>query len=65
MLYNAVVFLVAALVSSLFGFGIPTSAATAVAIGKILFFIFVIMAIVCLVVAAMNGKDAPCAEKQP
>ncbi|MBC7605163.1 MAG: DUF1328 domain-containing protein [Ramlibacter sp.] len=48
MLHYAVVFLVIALVAALFGFG--GIAAGAVSIAKILFFVFVIMAIVAFVI---------------
>jgi uncharacterized membrane protein YtjA (UPF0391 family) len=47
MLHYAVVFLVIALVAALFGFG--GIAAGAVGIAKILFFVFVIMALVTFV----------------
>ena len=51
MLHYAVVFLVIALVAALFGFG--GIAAGAVGIAKILFFVFVIMAIVTFVMGLM------------
>lgn len=47
MLYYAVVFLVIALIAALFGFG--GIAASAVGIAKILFFIFIVLAIVSFV----------------
>jgi len=49
MLHYAIVFLVIALVAALFGFG--GIAAGAVEIAKILFFVFVIMAIVAFVIS--------------
>ena len=49
MLHYAIVFLVIALVAALFGFG--GIAAGAVEIAKILFFVFVIMAVVAFVVS--------------
>lgn len=54
MLHYAVVFLVIALVAALFGFG--GIAAGAVDIAKILFFVFVIMAIVTFVMGLMNRR---------
>ena len=54
MLHYAVVFLVNALVAALFGFG--GIAAGAVGIAKILFFVFVIMAIVTFVMGLMNRR---------
>jgi len=48
MLHYAIVFLVIALVAALFGFG--GIAAGAVSIAKILFFVFVIMAVVAFVI---------------
>jgi uncharacterized membrane protein YtjA (UPF0391 family) len=48
MLHYAIVFLVIALVAALFGFG--GIAAGAVEIAKILFFIFVIMAVIAFVI---------------
>jgi uncharacterized membrane protein YtjA (UPF0391 family) len=48
MLHYAIVFLVIALIAALFGFG--GIAAGAVSIAKILFFVFVIMAVVAFVI---------------
>jgi uncharacterized membrane protein YtjA (UPF0391 family) len=48
MLHYAIVFLVIALIAALFGFG--GIAAGAVEIAKILFFVFVVMAIVTFVI---------------
>lgn len=52
MLHYAVVFLVIALVAALFGFG--GIAAGAVEIAKILFFVFVIMAVVTFVIGLVK-----------
>ncbi len=52
MLHYAVVFLVIALVAALFGFG--GIAAGAVEIAKILFFVFVIMAVVTFVIGLIK-----------
>lgn len=52
MLHYAVVFLVVALVAALFGFG--GIAAGAVEIAKILFFVFVIMAVVTFVIGLIK-----------
>ena len=52
MLHYAVVFLVIALIPAVFGFG--GIAAGAVGIAKILFFVFVIMAIVTFVLGLMK-----------
>ena len=52
MLHYAVVFLVIALIAAVFGFG--GIAAGAVGIDKILFFVFVIMAIVTFVLGLMK-----------
>jgi uncharacterized membrane protein YtjA (UPF0391 family) len=54
MLHYAVVFLVVALVAALFGFG--GIAAGAVEIAKILFFVFVIMAVVTFVVSLVRKR---------
>ncbi len=54
MLHYAVVFLVIALVAALFGFG--GIAAGAVGIAKILFFVFVAMAIVTFVLGLMKRR---------
>jgi len=54
MLHYAVVFLVIALVAALFGFG--GIAAGAVEIAKILFFVFVIMAVVTFVVSLVRKR---------
>lgn len=52
MLHYAVVFLVIALVAALFGFG--GIAAGAVGIAKVLFFVFVIMAVVTFILGLMR-----------
>jgi uncharacterized membrane protein YtjA (UPF0391 family) len=52
MLYYAVAFFVIALVAALFGFG--GIAAGAVGIAKILFFVFVVMAVATLVVGLLR-----------
>lgn len=52
MLHYAVVFLVIALVAAVFGFG--GIAAGAVEIAKILFFVFVIMAVVTFVIGLVR-----------
>jgi uncharacterized membrane protein YtjA (UPF0391 family) len=52
MLHYAVVFLVIALIAALFGFG--GIAAGAVGIAKILFFVFVVLAIVSLLVGVVR-----------
>lgn len=52
MLYYAVVFLVIALVAALFGFG--GIAAGAVEIAKILFFVFVVLAVVTFIVSLVR-----------
>ena len=52
MLHYAVVFLVIALVAAVFGFG--GIAAGAVCIAKILFFVFVVMAVVTFVVGLLK-----------
>jgi uncharacterized membrane protein YtjA (UPF0391 family) len=49
MLHYAIVFLVIALIAALFGFG--GIAAGAVEIAKVLFFIFVIMAVIAFVIS--------------
>jgi uncharacterized membrane protein YtjA (UPF0391 family) len=54
MLHYAVVFLVIALVAALFGFG--GIAAGAVEIAKILFFIFVVLAVVTFIVSLVRGR---------
>ena len=55
MLHYAVVFLVIALVAALFGFG--GIAAGAVEIAKILFFVFVVLAVVTFIVSLVRkGK---------
>ncbi|MBO9677446.1 DUF1328 domain-containing protein [Paenacidovorax monticola] len=54
MLHYAVVFLVIALVAALFGFG--GIAAGAVEIAKILFFVFVIMAVVTFVIGLVKKR---------
>lgn len=52
MLHYAVVFLVIALIAAVFGFG--GIAAGAVEIAKILFFVFVIMAVITFVVSLVR-----------
>ncbi len=54
MLYYAAVFFVIALVAALFGFG--GIAAGAVGIAKILFFIFIILAVVSFLFGSMKGR---------
>ncbi|WP_347248553.1 DUF1328 domain-containing protein [Zoogloea sp.] len=54
MLHYAVVFFVIALIAAVFGFG--GIAAGAVEIAKILFFVFLILAVVSFVVNALRGK---------
>lgn len=54
MLHYAVVFLVIALVAALFGFG--GIAAGAVEIARILFFVFVVMAVVTFVVSLIRKR---------
>lgn len=54
MLHYAVVFFVIALIAALFGFG--GIAAGAVEIAKILFFLFLILAIVTFIANAVRGK---------
>jgi uncharacterized membrane protein YtjA (UPF0391 family) len=55
MLHYAIVFLVIALIAALFGFG--GIAAGAVEIAKVLFFIFVIMAIVAFVISIGRKRE--------
>ena len=57
MLHYAVVFLVIALIAAVFGFG--GIAAGAVGIAKILFFVFVIMAIATFVLGLMKKGLTP------
>ena len=52
MLHYAVVFLVIALVAAVFGFG--GIAVGAVAIAKVLFFVFVIMAVVSFIIGLLK-----------
>ena len=52
MLYYAVVFLVIALVAALFGFGGIAAGATEIA--KILFYIFILVAVISLVVGLVR-----------
>lgn len=54
MLHYAVVFFVIALVAALFGFG--GIAAGAVGIAKILFFVFIILAIASFLFGSMKGR---------
>ncbi len=53
MLHYAVVFFIIALVAALFGFG--GIAAGAVGIAKVLFFVFLIMAVVSFLFGALRG----------
>ena len=54
MLHYAVVFFVIALIAALFGFG--GIASGAVGIAKILFFIFVVLAIVTFLFGSLRGR---------
>lgn len=54
MLHYAVVFFVIALVAALFGFG--GVAAGAVGIAKVLFFVFLVLAVVTFLFGAMKGR---------
>lgn len=54
MLHFAVVFFVIALVTALFGFG--GVAAGAVGIAKVLFFVFLVLAVVTFLFGAMKGR---------
>lgn len=54
MLYYAVVFFVIALVAALFGFG--GIAAGAVGIAKILFFVFIILAVATFLFGTLKGR---------
>ena len=54
MLHYAVVFFVIALIAALFGFG--GIAAGAVSIGKILFFVFIVLAIASFLFGSMRGR---------
>ena len=54
MLHYAVVFLVISLIAALFGFG--GIAASAVGIAKILFFVFIVLAVVSLVMGLLRGR---------
>lgn len=54
MLHYAVVFFVIALIAAVFGFG--GIAAGAVSIGKILFFVFVVLAIASFLFGLIRGK---------
>lgn len=54
MLHFAVVFFVIALVAALFGFGGVT--AGAVGIAKVLFFVFLVLAVVTFLFGAMKGR---------
>ena len=54
MLHYAVVFMVIALVAALFGFG--GIAAGAVEIAKILFFVFVVMAVVAFIIGQIRCR---------
>jgi uncharacterized membrane protein YtjA (UPF0391 family) len=55
MLHYAVVFFIIALIAAVFGFG--GIAAGAVEIGKILFFIFLVLAVVSFVINALRGRS--------
>lgn len=55
MLHYAVVFFVIALIAALFGFG--GIAAGAVEIGKVLFFIFIVLAVITFVVNLVKSKS--------
>ena len=54
MLHYAVVFFVIALIAALFGFG--GIAASAVSIGKILFFVFAVLAIASFLFGLLKGR---------
>jgi uncharacterized membrane protein YtjA (UPF0391 family) len=54
MLHYAVVFFIIALIAAVFGFG--GIAAGAVEIAKILFFVFLLLAVVSFVLNALRGK---------
>lgn len=54
MLHYAVVFFVIALIAALFGFG--GIAAGAVGIAKILFFVFIVLAIAIFLFGSMKGR---------
>jgi len=54
MLHYAVVFFVIALIAALFGFG--GIAAGAVGIGKLLFYVFVVLAVASLLYGLIAGK---------
>jgi uncharacterized membrane protein YtjA (UPF0391 family) len=54
MLHYAVVFFVIALVAALFGFG--GIAAGAVGIAKVLFFVFIVLAVVTFLFGSMKGR---------
>lgn len=55
MLHYAVVFFVIALIAAVFGFG--GIAAGAVEIAKILFFIFIVLAIASFLINALRGRN--------
>ena len=54
MLHYAVVFFVIALIAALFGFG--SIAAGAVGIAKILFFVFIILAVLSFLFGSLKGR---------
>ncbi len=54
MLHYAIVFFVIALIAALFGFG--GIAASAVGIAKILFFVFIVLAVVSFLFGSMRGR---------
>ena len=54
MLHYAVVFLIIALVAAIFGFG--GIASSAVGIAKILFFVFLVMAVISFVLGLLKRK---------
>jgi len=54
MLHYAVVFFVIALIAALFGFG--GIAASAVGIAKVLFFVFIVLAVLSFLFGTLNGR---------
>jgi len=56
MLYWAFIFFAVALIAGLFGFGFIAS--SAIGIAKILFFLFLVLAIVSAVTGALRGRRA-------
>ncbi len=57
MLRLAIVFLVVALIAALFGFGFVAGVAYDAA--KILFFIFIVLAVLSFIGGALTGRGAP------